>query len=906
MKESLSIFITTIILVLLIVVFPLYNYFEREDDMSYNLVLKATTSFIDEVIYCGYISQEMYTDYISEIANTGNLYDIELEAHKRVLVKKDGLNEYEEQYLIDYNNDIFSSEVTNSSNINDKIIKNGVYHLNVGDKIYIKLKNSNVTMAGALFNIIVPASSQKTIKINYGGIIKNNTWQQADTPLFEEFQIKLAFDLNTNGDNNANYNNDTLRDGIVNKLYTGTKYTTFTIPNAVPTRTNCTFKYWSTTKNGTVKKYYPNDQVKIDESLVLYAVWQYNPITLTLNANGGTPATQSKTLTYGGKYIALSSATKPTMTGYTFEGWYTAANGGTKVTSNTNVNSTNNVTLYAHWKAVQMTVTLDANGGSVSPSSFTGTYKQKYGSLPNPTRTGYTFNGWYLDSSYTTKVTESTTINTGANHTLYAKWTANTYTITYNGNGGNSTTRQRKYDETLGELPKSVRSGYTFNGWYTAVNNGPKISENTEVKGDITYYAHWTLNTYTITYNLNGGTASNPTSYNITTSKFTLSNPTRTGYTFTGWTGSNGTTPQTSVSIESGSTGNKSYTANWKANTYTIKYDSKGGSSVASQKKTYGSTLDTLPSTTKSGYTFNGWYTAESGGDKISSSTRVTGNVTYYAQWTPIDIGKVTITPSTTEWTNQDVTVTLSHTAVSGYTLQYKIGSSGTWTNYTSAITVSTNATTIYGRMYNTTLDNEGNSANSKTISNIDKTKPTISNISNSSNSNLTNQNVTISFNYNDTGSGVNTSKIVYSYDKSNTYNDLTINESSEYVSGVWTAEWNNHVWLRITDNVGNVSDWYDAGWVRITGVMELISPISITYPYREETSTCCGARISRATEFNVKCSKCGRTSTFTIGAGLDWCSSCGNWISGYSNGKAIATSIHYLHITDGGYCRLQ
>ena len=62
MKDTLSIFITAIIFVLLIVVFPLYNYFERQDDMSYNLVLKATTDFVDEVINTGYISQEMYTN----------------------------------------------------------------------------------------------------------------------------------------------------------------------------------------------------------------------------------------------------------------------------------------------------------------------------------------------------------------------------------------------------------------------------------------------------------------------------------------------------------------------------------------------------------------------------------------------------------------------------------------------------------------------------------------------------------------------------------------------------------------------------------------------------------------------------------------------------------------------------
>lgn len=77
---------------------------------------------------------------------------------------------------------------------------------------------------------------------------------------------------------------------------------------------------------------------------------------------------------------------------------------------------------------------------------------------------------------------------------------------------------------------------------------------------------------YSISYNLNGGSVSeNPTTYNVETNTFTLKNPTKPGYTFTGWTGSNGTTPQTTVSISKGSTGDKSYAANWKPSTSTYK-----------------------------------------------------------------------------------------------------------------------------------------------------------------------------------------------------------------------------------------------------------------------------------------------------------------------------------------------
>ena len=96
MKDNLSIVIVMIVFVILMVIFPLYNHFERQDDMSYNLALKVTTNFVDEVINSGYITQAMYDNYIANLANTGNLYDIELEVHKRTYTKM-GTNKREKK-----------------------------------------------------------------------------------------------------------------------------------------------------------------------------------------------------------------------------------------------------------------------------------------------------------------------------------------------------------------------------------------------------------------------------------------------------------------------------------------------------------------------------------------------------------------------------------------------------------------------------------------------------------------------------------------------------------------------------------------------------------------------------------------------------------------------------------------
>ena len=141
--------------------------------------------------------------------------------------------------------------------------------------------------------------------------------------------------------------------------------------------------------------------------------------TVQFNANGGTVGTKSKNVTIGKTYGTLPT---PTRTGYDFDGWYTQKTDGTKVYNTTSVGTNPPTTLYAHWIAKKYTVTLDANGGTVSMASRTATYGSEYPALPAPTREGYTFDGWYTQKTGGTKVDEDTTVTTAANHTLYAHW----------------------------------------------------------------------------------------------------------------------------------------------------------------------------------------------------------------------------------------------------------------------------------------------------------------------------------------------------------------------------------------------------------------------------------------------------------------------------------------------------
>ena len=137
------------------------------------------------------------------------------------------------------------------------------------------------------------------------------------------------------------------------------------------------------------------------------------------------------------------------------------------------------------------------NGGG----SLDGAENQKtvdcddaYGALPTPTRKGYTFAGWYTAASGGTLVTPETIVTADGAHALYAHWTPNTYTVTFDANGGNVTTTSKTvtYDSTVGTLPTPTRNNYTFTGWYTAATGGTKVTETTKVMASVIYYAHWT------------------------------------------------------------------------------------------------------------------------------------------------------------------------------------------------------------------------------------------------------------------------------------------------------------------------------------------------------------------------------------------------------------------------------
>lgn len=328
----------------------------------------------------------------------------------------------------------------------------------------------------------------------------------------------------------------------------------------------------------------------------------------------------------------------PTREGYEFIGWVgeDIINAQKEVTI---PRGSTGFRLYAaHWALENYTITLDTSGGNAL-DNIRYTVKSDPIKLPTPTRVGYNFVGW-TGEGITTPQTE-VIIPTGStgNRTYTANWKVIEYTITLDTNGGPAVSPIKYTVEDSFTLPYLLRTGYEFVGW-TLDGSGmipamPLIIYH-GTTGDLRYKAEWRLAEYTITMDLNGGSGQEKMVYTMTDEEFELPTPTRNGYEFVGWTGERITTPQTSVKIPKGSTGNKAYTANWKVIRYTITLVTNGGAVIASIRYTVEDSV-TLPiPPDRPGYEFSGW-TLDGSGQFPSTPMIIpkgsTGDRIYKAEW---------------------------------------------------------------------------------------------------------------------------------------------------------------------------------------------------------------------------------------------------------------------------------
>lgn len=285
------------------------------------------------------------------------------------------------------------------------------------------------------------------------------------------------------------------------------------------------------------------------------------------------------------------------------------------------------------------TVTMDtADGDPIRPIQYT--VESEAFQLPTPVRTGYIFLGWTGEGITEPQKTIEIPQGSTGDRTYTANWQVIEYTIITlleGGNAGSSEVYFYTVEQTV-TLPTPTRTGYTFLGWTGEgiTTPQPNVTIPKGSTGDKTYIENWKLTEYNITMDLNGGSGQEKVVYTITDEEFELPTPTRNGYEFVGWTGERITTPQTSVKIPKGSTGNKAYTANWKVIRYTITLVTNGGAVIASIRYTVEDSV-TLPiPPDRPGYEFSGWVLDGSG--QFPSTPMIipagsTGDRLYKAEW---------------------------------------------------------------------------------------------------------------------------------------------------------------------------------------------------------------------------------------------------------------------------------
>ena len=342
----------------------------------------------------------------------------------------------------------------------------------------------------------------------------------------------------------------------------------------------------------------------------------------------------------------------------------------TYYSSYTGLNTNQNATVQSTTDG--STYSNNSNAGSVSISTYklksntasetsTGTTSASAArtavvTMTATAKTGYTFVGWYNSSG--TQQTTSTTLTyncSGSEATYYARFKAKTYTVTLDNQGATTAgaasvtaTYNAAMPSIANNLPK--KTGYTFNGYFDAESGGNQYykDDGTSARSwnktsNTTLYAQWTINSHDVTWKANGGnwsgsTADKVVTYNYGATIAEQAAPTRVGYEFAGWSPAfvaNTTMPDNALT----------YTAQWTAKEYTVTLDNQGATTAgaASVTATYNAAMPSIANNLpkKTGYTFNGYFDAESGGNQYykddgtsARSWNKTSNTTLYAQWT--------------------------------------------------------------------------------------------------------------------------------------------------------------------------------------------------------------------------------------------------------------------------------
>ena len=407
--------------------------------------------------------------------------------------------------------------------------------------------------------------------------------------------------------------------------------------------------------------------------------------TFIFETNGGSKINNLTVCVSCGETIVLPT---PTKSEYTFMGWYTDISLTTPYSSLTILGG-KTCTLYARWMSTSQlsnygyTLNFYSYGGSNCSSIFISYGNVNNIVLPTPNKSAYDFKGWYLDKYFTTMYNPKTYldfINSGATSiTVYAKWekgvsnNGGSYTLKFNTNGGSAVS-----DLTIcpgcGDkvtLPVTTKVGYVFNGWYideqlTTIYSS--INLKAETTKTYTLYAKWTKSTetlkgYTLYFHPNGGTVEINSMYICGTCSYVGSYilPTPVykweGFVFEGWYIDTAFTrlysPTTYTDYLTNGSIRLTVYAKWKkeitqvGGSYTLKFNTNGGNTLSNISVCIGCEPTDLPTPTKSGYVFGGWFIDEALTKPYSTLVAQSGKMyTVYAKWIediPVNGGSYTL-----------------------------------------------------------------------------------------------------------------------------------------------------------------------------------------------------------------------------------------------------------------------
>ncbi|EDJ0214287.1 internalin [Listeria monocytogenes] len=389
-----------------------------------------------------------------------------------------------------------------------------------------------------------------------------------------------------------------------------------------PVKDGYTFIGWYDAETGGKKWDFANDLMP-GKNVTLYARFASKTYPMTFDNDG---VTTTETVDYDG---LAEEPTTPTKAGYTFDGWYDAETGGKKWDFAQDKMPANPVTLYARFTMNNYTATFNNDG---TTTTQTVDYQEALTEPTEPTKDGYTFEGWYDAQTGGTKWNFATNKMPANNITLYARYSVKSYTATFD-KEGTTTTQTANYDSLLTEPAAPTKDGYTFDGWYDAETGGNKwnFATNKMPAKNVTLYARFTVKSYTATFDKDGTTTTQTVNYDSLIQEPTA--PTKDGYTFTGWydaeTGGN----KWDFAANKMPAKNVTLYARFSTNAYTATFDKEG--TTTTQAVDYDSLLTEPTAPTKDGYTFDGWYDAETGGTKWNFATNKmpAKNMTLYARF---------------------------------------------------------------------------------------------------------------------------------------------------------------------------------------------------------------------------------------------------------------------------------